>query len=184
VPKSACDPNAQGAADMDDADDDSAATAPSPANEVVVGRDPGTFILKLRSTLEVIQYVGQVLALQDRETYDDATHNPNQIPQCITLEPQSRESGPARQTCGNDGELFDLVTTNQLADDSNPGVEYDGQLWSLPPPPNCPDGNFDDCFEPDKYDHTLETMSIISLLLNQNKSAKDIATTPAVQAVP
>ncbi len=173
VPRNACDPGAA-------ADDQS---APDPKAQVTVGKDPGTFVIKLRSTFEVIQYVGQILNLQQRQTEDDALHNPDKIEQCITLEPQQREGGLAHDTCANDGELFDL-RQGEAPDGSIANVGYDGDLWSLPAPPSCADGDLNDCYKPEKYDHTLETMAMISLLLNQNKSAKDIATTPAVQSVP
>jgi hypothetical protein len=179
VPDDACDPS-RGATDDDDADAGPAASR----GETVIGEAPGTFVLKLRSTLEVIQYVGQIVALQQRETYDNPAGNPRQLPQCITLEPEEREAGAARPTCGRGGELFNLRTGPRLFDTDAVSVDYDGSRWALPPPPTCGDGDLDDCAYPDRYDHTLETMSIISLLLNQNKSAADIARTPAVQSVP
>jgi hypothetical protein len=40
------------------------------------------------------------------------------------------------------------------------------------------------CVTGNPCDHTLEAMSMVSLLLNQNKSSKDIPKTPAVEAVP
>jgi hypothetical protein len=55
-------------------------------------------------------------------------------------------------------------------------VEYDGRRWSIPAAHTCLDVA--------RCDHSAETMSIISLLLNRNKSAKDIASTPAVEVVP
>jgi len=177
VPANACDPNQGG-----DADDSEAGTPP--AKPITIGKDSGTFVLKLRSTLEVIQYVGQVLALQDRLTYDDPSYNPDHIEQCITLQTQRREGGDAKPTCTGGGELFHLQNTSGEVDLSSVGINSAGQTWSLPPPVDCAAVGFSDCSDPEKYDHTLETMSIIALLLNQNKSAKDINTTPAVQAVP
>ncbi len=177
VPENACNP------DQGVSDDDPGAIA-APVKQVTIGKDPGTFVLKLRSTLEVIQYVGQILALQDRETYDDPEGNPQQIEQCITLEPQQREGGQAKPTCTGDGELFHLQNTSGEVDLSSVSISYAGKTWSLPPPVDCAAEDMFDCSDPEKYDHALETMSMISLLLNQNKSAKDINTTPAVQAVP
>jgi hypothetical protein len=176
VRKSACDP----AAAPDD-DDDMSSTGP--ADEVTIGVTPGTYVLKLRSTLEVIQYVGALLALQDRETFDDPSKNPTQIPQCITLQPQTRENGFAHATCTGDGELFHVLDSTGVLTASPAVIRYDGAGYALPLPPTCSDASEIEC-DPTKYDHTLQTMAMISLLLNQNKSAQDKATTPAVQAVP
>jgi hypothetical protein len=100
--------------------------------------------------------------------------HPDRPERCITVEPQP--SAPTTATC-NGGALFHLQHVDSLLDPEVVSVQYDDQDWSLPTPQPCadPDNN---------CDHTLETMSIISLLLNQNKSSKEIATTPAVQAVP
>jgi hypothetical protein len=167
VPANACDPSAE-AGDTGDDDTDIAPAAP-PAS-VIIGAKPPTFTLKLRSTFEVIQYVGQVLEFQEAET----AQHPDRPERCITVEQQS--ALPTTPTC-NGGVLFHLQHISPVLDPDAISVPYDGQNWSLPPPVPCTD--------PENHcDHTLETMSIISLLLNQNKSAKDIATTPAVQAVP
>ncbi len=125
-------------------------------------------VFKLRSTLEVIQYVGQVLAFQEEQT---AAH-PDRPERCITLEYENL-NGP---TC-NGGVLFHLVgpSPGPSLDQGN-SVTYDGETWSLPDPAACTN--------PEHCDHTLQTMSMISLLLNENKSAKDIGTTQAVQVVP
>ncbi|HQT65765.1 MAG TPA: hypothetical protein PLO16_14775 [Acidocella sp.] len=122
---------------------------------------------QLRSTLEVIQYVGQVMAFQQQQT---AAH-PDLPERCITLEYENL-NGP---TC-NGGVLFHLQNNGPNPFDQANSVSYNGETWSLPAPAICTD--------PDRCDHTLQTMSIISLLLNENKSAKDINTTQAVQVVP
>lgn len=170
VSSTACDPSRNIMPDDDGDDgsfDDSAASQKS---RIIIGRSPGTFTLQLRSALEVIQYVGQVLAFQQAET----EQHPNLPERCITVEPAPADI--TAPTCSA-GPLFHLDKTNALASLSNVSIDYGGQYWALPPPQPCndPEG---------RCDHTLETMSMISLLLNQNKSAKDIATTPAVQTVP
>jgi hypothetical protein len=134
---------------------------------IAIGTAPGTFVVKLRSTLEVIQYVGQVLAFQQQET----AKYPRRPERCVTLEYEPLD-GP---TCER-GVLFHLQNSTTSLYSSGISLAYDGQRWSLPAPRVCTD--------PDGCDHTLQTMSMISLLLNQNKSAKDIASTPAVQVVP
>jgi hypothetical protein len=59
---------------------------------------------------------------------------------------------------------------------SDVSVLYHGDRWSLPRSHTCQDR--------EQCDLSQQTMSIISLLLNRNKSAKDIGSTPAVQVVP
>jgi hypothetical protein len=168
IPVNACDPTAesQDAA----ADDDPTVTAGPPPPSLTVGADPNTFTLKLRSTFEVIQYVGQVLAFQAAET----AQTPDRPERCITIEQQPAQ--PNAPTCTG-GALFHLQHQNSVFSPDVTSVPYDGEDWSLPMPAPCTDPE-------NRCDHTLETMSIISLLLNQNKSAKDIAGTPAVQVVP
>jgi hypothetical protein len=152
-----------------DSDDDSARAAASPADMVTIGVTPGTFVLELRSTLEVIRYVGQILAFQEAET---AKH-PDRPDRCVTLRFIRYDQTSA--TC--DGAvLFRLLNTSKLNAPSDINVSYDGQRWSLATPHYCAD--------PERCDHSAETLSIISLLLNRNKSAKDIAATPAVEVVP
>jgi hypothetical protein len=141
----------------------------STAKMVMIGVTPGTFVLQLRSTLEVIRYVGQVLAFQEAAT---AT-NPTWPERCITLKFINYDASD--QTC-NGAVLIRLLHSAPAVIPSNVSVIYQGERVSLAPPQPCPD--------PEQCDHSQETMSIISLLLNRNKSAKDIASTPAVEVVP
>ncbi|MDR3522252.1 MAG: hypothetical protein P4L54_11645 [Acidocella sp.] len=156
VPEKACEPG-NGASSEDDN------VLPASA-----GPMKSVPVFKLRSTLEVIQYVGQVLAFQEQQT---AAH-PDLPERCITLE-YEKLTGP---TC-NGGVLFHLIgpTPGPSLEQGN-SVTYNGETWSLPDP--------EACTNPERCDHTLQTMSMISLLLNENKSAKDIGTTQAVQIVP
>jgi hypothetical protein len=56
------------------------------------------------------------------------------------------------------------------------GVDYGGEFWGVP--------DARPCLDPvEACDHTLETLSMVSLLLNMSKSARDIPSTPAVQLV-
>jgi len=133
------------------------------------GRRCEPYVFKLRSTLEVIQYIGQILAFQALETQQ----HPDQPERCITLE--WTEKGGA--SCER-GVLFRLERTDVGFSSQRITVAYNGERWSLPAPQVCQDKDQARC------DHTLETISIISLLLNQNKSAEDKYKTPAVQAIP
>jgi hypothetical protein len=138
--------------------------------QTVVGDEKGTVVFKLRSTLEVIEYVGQILALQQEETEE----NPQLPERCVTLEYENYKDGK-RMTC-NYGVLFHLQRSAAGLSSPLTTVSYNGVSWSLPAPRVCK--------SPTQCDHTLETISVISLLLNQNKSSKDIAKTQAVQVVP
>jgi len=131
-------------------------------SEVVVGSTPGTFEIGFRSTLEIIQFVGQILAFQEMQSAKTG------IERCVTLEFE-RLDGP---TC-NGGTLFHLEHSVKA---SSASIQYDDRVWSLPEARPCTNAN--------RCDHTLEAMAMISLLLNQNKSGKDIPTTPAVQSLP
>ncbi|QIE29852.1 hypothetical protein SBC1_76110 (plasmid) [Caballeronia sp. SBC1] len=138
--------------------------------QTVVGEHEGTVVFKLRSTLEVIEYVGQILALQQEETEANL-----QLPErCVTLEYEDYKNGK-KMTC-NYGVLFHLQRSSDGFSSPLTTVSYNGVSWSLPAPKVCR--------SPTLCDHTLETISVISLLLNQNKSSKDIAKTQAVQVVP
>ncbi len=140
-----------------------------PPQMVTIGVTPGTFSLELRSTLEVIRYVGQVLALQQAET----ANFPKRPERCITL--QFIPYDESHETCKG-AVLFHLLNSTGTNAPSDLNVLYHGDRWSLPAPQTCPN--------PAQCDLSGETMSIISLLLNRNKTAKDIPTTSAVEVVP
>jgi hypothetical protein len=150
-------------------EDDGTANVSSPPKMVTIGVSPGTYALELRSTLEVIRYVGQVLAFQEAET----ARFPMFPERCVTLKFIPNDA--SHPTC--DGAvLIHLLNTTGTTAPSDLSVSYHGERWSLPAPHNCPDR--------EHCDLSQETMSIISLLLNRNKSAKDIPSTPAVEVVP
>lgn len=117
-------------------------------------------LLTIRSTLEVIRYIGRILAIQDEFSRPRAER-------CVTLGFEGHNPG-----C-NGNILFHLTHDRAGAPF---GIEYRGAYWTVPAPRPCTVST--------SCDHTLETMAILSLLLNQNKSAKDIPSTPAFQAVP
>jgi hypothetical protein len=124
------------------------------------GLIPDADILALRSTLEVIQYVGRILAFQEEGTTAG-------VERCVTLGFERRDPGCR----GNI--LFHL---RHDAIETPISLSYRGQSWAVPASRPCAVST--------SCDHTLETMAMIALLLNQNKSAKDIPSTPAFQAVP
>jgi hypothetical protein len=118
----------------------------------------------LRSTLGIFAFLGQVLGSQeDRSKPGDEV--------CIRLDPQGDNVRPA---C-NQGQVLFHLTHDRAA--ARFGVDYDGTYWGVP--------NVAPCINSTQYcDHTLETLSMLSLLLNLNKAARDIPSTPAVQLVP
>ncbi|ABE37122.1 hypothetical protein Bxe_C1262 [Paraburkholderia xenovorans LB400] len=165
VPVDACSRKHGNAADQHASGDPAGAAQPM----MMIGEQKNTVVFKLRSTLEVIQYVGQILALQQDET----EANPQLPERCVTLEYENYKGG--NMTC-NFGVLFHLQRAGPAFSSPLNAVSYNGVSWSLPAPKVCR--------APTRCDHTLETISVISLLLNQNKSSKDIAKTQAVQVVP
>jgi hypothetical protein len=142
---------------------------PGDTPSVRVGTSPGTFVLKLRSTLEVIQYLGQILAFQQEH-------------HCVTVEYESLPAGMEQgANCSSTadqsfGTLFRLAHSGNWFGDSSVGVAYAGQRWFVPPLPECA--------QTQHCDHTRQTLAMVSLLLDQNKSVEDLPRTPAVQTVP
>ena len=118
-------------------------------------------MLTIRSTLEVIQYIGRILTFQTEDSARLAR------PRCVTLYFEGTNPG-----C--DGNILFNLNHNPL--DTPIGLEYGGEYWAVPPSRSCTGTK--------SCDHTLETMAMVALLLNQNKSAKDIPSTPAFEAVP
>jgi hypothetical protein len=133
--------------------------------EAATGRGPGATALPdftLRSTLGIFSFLGQVLGSQaDRSTPEKDV--------CITLDDQGREPD-----CSKGQVLFRLTHIRAQA---RFGVEYGGEFWGVPRATPCVQMT-------NHCDHTLETLSMVSLLLNLNKLARDIPSTPAVQLVP
>jgi hypothetical protein len=118
----------------------------------------------LRSTLGIFAFLGQVLGSQENRSKAG-----NDV--CIRLDPQEANEHPS---CDKGQVLFHLTHDRTTA---RFGAEYEGQYWGVP--------NAAPCINSRGYcDHTLETLSMLSLLLNLNKSARDIPSTPAVQLVP
>lgn len=152
VPEDACVPRSSAGSDGDTS---------SSAGKITLGVTPGTYVISLRSTLEVIEFLGRILDFQE-------TASTSSGDRCVTLSAMQ----PGEATCG--GEV--LFRLRHTATDYDIGLDYNGQYWAVPPAGVCKEGG--------SCDHTLETMSMVALLLNQNKSAKDIPTTPAAEIVP
>jgi hypothetical protein len=117
----------------------------------------------LRSALGIFSFLGQVLGGEERRSERAGTDI------CITLDDRG-----SRHDCASGQVLFHLTHDRGRA---RFGVEYGGDFWGVPDAKPCI--NFTEA-----CDHTLETLSMVSLLLNLNKSARDIPSTPAVQLVP
>ena len=139
-----------------------AASGSAGANaDITLGSTPNTYVIALRSTLEVVGFLGRILAFQE------ANSKPGNE-RCITLLPVPLSGS----TC--DGAVLFRLQHDEQPNDI--GLTYGDQYWAVPPAAACK--------EDGPCDHTLESMSIVALLLNQNKSAKDIGRTPAVEVVP
>ncbi len=117
-------------------------------------------VLSLRSTLEVIGYIGRVLAFQQAETARLGRER------CVTLGFEGQDPGCSGRI------LFRLQNTSAALIN----LDYGGQSWGIPAAVPCQAAP--------ACDHTLETLAMVALLLNQNKSARDIPSTPAFEAVP
>jgi hypothetical protein len=135
-----------------------------PAPPVHIGLTSGTLEINLRSTLAVIQYIGRILAFQEEQTHA----HPELPERCITV-----NFVPLTQATCSGTVLFRLEHTPSPTEI---GLDYDGAYWAVPARRSCTGQA--------NCDFSLESIAMISLLLNQNKSAKDIASTPAFQAVP
>ena len=131
--------------------------------EVVVFEPPTkrSIGLTLRSTYDIIQFLGQILRFQQekrREGYD----------RCVTL-------GSHDRSCSAGEVLFQVDAPVGAPVIS---ARYDGRSYAL----------YDrgcDKHRPDrdKCDYSIQVLAILELLINENRSAKDILATPRVQVV-
>jgi hypothetical protein len=115
-----------------------------------------------RSTLGIFGFLGQVPGSRQRRSAAAGTEV------CITLD--GRGAHPDR---ANGQVLFHLTHDPAQA---RFGVEDGGEYWGVPNVPPC-------LSSMDHSDHTLETLSMGSLVLNLNKLAREIPSTPAAQLV-
>lgn len=129
----------------------------------------GQFTLQFttRSVGEIIRFLGDLVYFQEQLGSSDVHHN---IPVTLGYAPECRApNGSGSKDCqiSSGGWLFNLDETGA------PGrlsVNYRDRTYSLPN--HAP------------YDHSLEVLSIVNQLVNLNKSATDLRTTPTVQVVP
>jgi hypothetical protein len=115
--------------------------------------------LSLRSTYDIIQFLGQVLRFQQE-------HGENR---CLTLD-RSR----VKRKCDTDEVLFQVnasVGTPVVA------TKY-GDAWYAIYDRSCDKIHRQPC------DYSVQVLAILELLINENKLAKDIIATPRVQLVP
>jgi hypothetical protein len=116
--------------------------------------------LSVRSTYEILQFLGQVLRFQQEKGND----------RCLTLTGQTE----AERRCDT-GEVFFQV--NSSVGTPVVGARYDDAWYTI---------NFRPCtkIRVEACDYSLQVLAVLELLLNANKLAKDIVSTPRVQVVP
>jgi hypothetical protein len=130
-------------------------------NEVKIFRTERTTTLPVRSTYEILQFLGQVLKFQ-QDKGDD---------RCVTL---GADENKGEKRCDTGEVLFQVnapVGTPVVA------TKYDDQWYALYDRP-CDKNFYQAC------DYSLQVLAILELLLNANKIANDIPSTPRVQVVP
>jgi hypothetical protein len=127
-------------------------------DEVIVVNTPKINVsLPIRSTYQVIMYLGQILRFQEEKGND----------RCVTLDQADR-------TCDSGEVLFQV---NSHVGTPIVGTKYGDQWYAINDRP-CVRNNNDHC------DYSLQVLAILELLLNENKAAKDIISIPRVQVVP
>lgn len=120
-------------------------------------------VLQVRSVYAIVKYLGEIQRFE--ETADSRAKD-----RCITL------SGEGPRTC-SDGNI--LFHAKKDADDAPLSVSFGDARYSLGGPDGCYEGA-----AVTRCDHSLETLSIMELLLNLNKSAKELRVTPSVEVLP
>jgi len=127
--------------------------------EVVVSQGPRMPVgFSIRSSYEILQFLGQVLRFQAEHKDKD---------RCLTLAKEDR-------SCTKGEVLFQV---NAPVGRPVVGTRY-GDGWYALYDRDCNKDFQTAC------DYSLEVLAILELLLNANKSAKDIPSTPRVQVVP
>jgi hypothetical protein len=127
-----------------------------------VSRDEVLPDFTVRSTLGIFSFLGQVLGGEERRSAKAGTDV------CLTLDDRG-----SQHDCTSGQVLFHLTHDRAHA---RFGVDYGGEFWGVP--------DARPCLDPvEACDHTLETLSMVSLLLNLSKAARDIPSTPSVQVV-
>jgi hypothetical protein len=112
--------------------------------------------LTLRSTYDIVQFLGQVLRFQQEKGAN----------RCLTLRAND-------QTCDTGEVLFQV---NAPAGKAVIATRYD-EAWYALYDRSCNRDQQTPC------DYSIQVLAILELLINENKSARDIIATPRVQAV-
>jgi len=116
--------------------------------------------LTVRSTYEILQFLGQVLRFQEEKGNN----------RCLTLTGDTEEE----RHCDTGEVLFQV---NAPVGTPIVGTKYDNRWYAVYDRP-CNRIRVEAC------DYSLQVLAILELLLNANKAAKDIISTPRVQVVP
>jgi hypothetical protein len=133
----------------------------SPAEYLTSSNCSATLKFSVRSAGDVIHFLGDLMWLQENPRLRAAgLYTPFTLRNCPP---------EARTDCESGGALFNLLL-------ESPGtqgrfhVPYRGQSYTVP------------VASPD--DHTLQVLAVTAQLINLNKSAKELSSTPTVQIVP
>jgi hypothetical protein len=131
-------------------------------SEVIVFEPPTkkNIGLALRSTYDIIEFLGQVLRFQ-QEKGDN---------RCLTLD--NKPMGDRR--CDTGEVLFQV---NAPVGTPVIGTRYDNGWYALSDR-GCDKNHQTPC------DYSIQVLAILELLINENKQAKDLISTPRVQVVP
>jgi hypothetical protein len=129
-----------------------------PSDEVFVhpGPEKKGKSLAIRSVYDIIQYLGQVLRFQEERGEN----------RCVTLDAKDRH-------CDSGDVLFQV---NAPGGTPVVATNYANGRYAISARECTKIAN-------ERCDHSLETLAVLELLLNANKAAKDIPSTPRVQVV-
>jgi hypothetical protein len=119
-----------------------------------------TLKFSVRSAGDVVHFLGDLVWLQQNRDLPADLYTPFTLRYC----PPKRPS-----TCTSGGALFNLARETPEVR-GRLRVPYRGQTYTVP------DASPDD--------HTLQVLAITAQLINLNKSAKELSSTPTVQIVP
>jgi hypothetical protein len=133
------------------------AEACSQSEVIVAHPSRATSSLWVRSTYDMLEFLGQVLRFQEEKGNN----------RCLTLD-------AANRTCDSGEVLFQV---NAPGGRPVVATSYGGRSYALS------DRGCRSNFE-EPCDNSLQVLAILELLLNANKAAKDIIATPRVQVVP
>jgi hypothetical protein len=140
-------------------------------------------VWKPRSVYGMIKYLGELVA------YSEINKRQHGTERCIALA-NPHETGEHTETLCDDGNILfavrETISNNDALSIRYNNKEYfvrnlDREHGCYDNRPGQGENNHD---APTKCDHTLEVLSIVGLLLNENKSATDLRVTPSVVLAP